>query len=353
MLRASPGHRSFGVMQMVVSQRLWRSAGVGIGIGLLASVSAHAAETYGRLTVDIRIDGEQNWSAQQDWGKTKIAERYRVVTHVQWDGELQTVDTLAPDYAEKQIAKGAAIQRRVAEVQQRTGTAPKNVPKTPEEQQALMQRMQTEQLACNNDPQCLMNLAMRYAPVMNAMAMQAMPQPETGAPEIDLDAEEVPRYAHYYGYEGCPTTIEMHVDYRAEGAWADVGGMVPWKETYSAHDRGNDLQRKMQCLGQQMSFDRQTNSFHSLGFSLPLPRGSRVYWDRLHGEERGDGEVPTTGEALAWASEQMRAAPASGSRRTTLKPDRPRGGTVTTGARHDGEIRVQIDWRFEPDVQPR
>ncbi len=174
------------------------------------------------------------------------------------------------------------------------------------------------------------------------------------AETVDLDAEEEARYARYGGYEGCPTTLRMRVDYKAEGAWADVGGMVPWRERYSADDRGSDTQRQMQCLAQDMVVDVKSRSFHSLGFGVPAPRGMRVYWDRLHNdEETSETDVPIIHEAMDWAVTQLRAAPLSGSRSTTLKPAAPRGGVVMNGATHDGDIRVKLDWRFEPDVRPQ
>lgn len=333
-----------------------------IAVGVVAALSfaqgAFAAETYGRMTIEIAVDADQQWSAGTDWGKTRITERYRIVTHVRWHGELDTVDPLAPDFAQKQMARAAAAQRRIQDVQKRTGTTPIDVPKTPEAQRALMEKMQREQQACQGNLQCIMKVSNTYAPVLNAIAMQAAgaSYAEAGADAepVDLDAEEEARYARYGGYEGCPTTIEMRVDYKAEGAWADVGGMVPWKETYTANDRGNDHQRQMQCLAQDMVVDVKAGTFHSLGFGWPTPRGKRVYWDRLHGEEvNEDGGVPVLSEALSWASEQLRAAPTSGSRSTTLRPQQARGGAVTSGATHGGEVRVKLDWRFEPDIRPQ
>jgi hypothetical protein len=318
---------------------------------LLSAAGAGAAERTGRMTVEIRIEGQQSWAAQQDHGTARISEYYRVVTHVKSDGQLNTVNVLDPEFAHKQIARAAAVQKRVAQAQQRSGVAAPTVPRTPAEQATFMAQMQQEQQACGADVQCLMSLSAKYAPVMNAMAMQALPQ--GAGDDVDLDAEEEARYYDYFGYDGCPTTIEMRVDFRAEGAYADVGGMVPWKQTYSADDRGNDMQRSMQCLSQQTVFDVRDGRIHTLGFGPPMPHGRRVHWDRLHGETVSDGEIPVTGEALAWVAEQLRHAPAKGQRSATITPERARGGVVTSGASHDGSIRVDLSWSFEPDLGPR
>lgn len=88
---------------------------------LLSTATASPAARYGRMTVEIRIDGQQSWSAQQDHGRMRMSEHDRIVTQLLSDGQLNTVNELDPDLARKQIAKAAAVQRRVAQAQQRSG----------------------------------------------------------------------------------------------------------------------------------------------------------------------------------------------------------------------------------------
>lgn len=324
-----------------------------------AAADAAAAERLGRWTVEIAVEGTQSWKAGSDYGNAKISEHYRIVTHVKAEGDPGSVNTMDPDYAQKQIATAMAVQQRVAEVQARqSGSAPPAVPKTPAEQQAFMTKVQREQQACGADTGCIMQVANKYAPVMSAIAMQAMagaPGASPAAP-VDLDAEPEARFLDYIGYEGCPTEISIRIENSAEGAYADVGGMVPWKESTIADSSGSDIDRKMQCLNQQTVYDLKDRSVHTHGFGVPAAVGRHRYWDRLHGDRMlgdtdQDTQVPGNGEALAWVAEQLRHAPSSGSLATTLAPRQARGGTVTSGATTTGEIKVKLSWTFEPEIR--
>lgn len=64
-------------------------------------------------------------------------------------------------------------------------------------------------------------------------------------------------------------------------------------------------------------------------------------------------DLSDTSEALAWVAEQRRAAPTSDTRTTTLPPQRARGGVITSGAQNSGEIRVSLEWSFEPGGSPK
>lgn len=318
-----------------------------------AAPVSHAGETLGRMTVEIDVRGTQSWKAGSDYGNTRIAEHYRIVTHVKSDGTPSTVNTIDPDYARKQMAKSAAVQRKVAEAQQRQGGTVA-VPRTPAEQQAFAAKMQQEQATCGADTQCLMALMSKYQPVLTAMSMQASGVSAQDVDAVDLDAEEEARFLDFFGYEGCPTQIEIRIDHKAEGAYADVAGMIPWSESYSADYRGSDTDRKMQCLSQQTVYDLKDRKIYMHGFGTPAPRGRSMRKDRLHGETVSENvEISGTSEALAWVAEQLRMAPASGSRTTTLSPQRARGGVVTSGAQHDGEIKVSLKWAFEPGAGAR
>jgi hypothetical protein len=340
---------------------LGRAIRIAMAAMLAAGVAdnALAAEKLGRWTVDIDVAGTQSWKAGSDYGDAKISEHYRIVTHVKAEGDVTSVNTLDPDYAQKQMATALAVQQRVAEAQARqSGGAAIAVPKTPAEQQAFMTKVQQEQQACGNDTACIMQVANKYAPVMSAMAMQAMAGAPGAVPAApaDLDAEPDERFLDYFGYEGCPTEISIHIDNSAEGAYADVGGMVPWKESTKADYAGSDIDRKMQCLNQQTVYDLKDRSVWTHGFGVPAAVGRHAYWDRLHGDDMlgdagKDTQVSGNEEALEWVAEQLRHAPASGSLDTTLAPKRARGGTVLAGATHAGEIKVKLSWKFEPEVR--
>lgn len=60
------------------------------------------------------------------------------------------------------------------------------------------------------------------------------------------------------------------------------------------------------------------------------------------------GDVPLKGEAFNWASEQLRKAPLSGTRKTVLKLTSPQGSHVPFAvAKGEGTATVEVSWRFE------
>lgn len=335
------------------SNRIRAALCASAALAAAVSMPAGAGEMLGRMTVEIDVQGAQSWTAGSDYGNTRIAEHYRIVTHVKSDGTPSPVNTIDPGFARKQMAKAAAVQRKVAEAQKRQGVTI-TVPRTPAEQQAFAAKMQQEQAACGADMQCLMDLSAKYTPVLTAMSMQAGGVSEQDVDAVDLDAEDEARFLDFFGYDGCPTQIEIRIDHKAEGAYADVAGMIPWSESHSADYRGTDIDRKMQCLNQQTVYDLKDRTIYTHGFGTPAPRGRSMRKDRLHGETvNEDVDLSGTSEALAWVAEQLRAAPASGTRTTTLPPQRARGGVVTSGAQSSGEIRVSLKWSFEPGVGPK
>src|SRR5262245_28599885 len=90
-----------------------------VGLLLFGACSAFGAEQLGRMTVEVKVEGTQAWKDVRDYGAAKVSEYYRIVTHVKSDGEMDSVNTKAPDYADKMMAKNNAVQRRVQQAQGR------------------------------------------------------------------------------------------------------------------------------------------------------------------------------------------------------------------------------------------
>lgn len=310
---------------------------------------AISAEKIGRYVVEIKVDGHQNWQAGSDYAKSTTTEYYRIVTHVKSDGEPDSVNVKDPQFAQKQMAQAARVQQAVRKAQ---GRAPASTPATPEEyaaqQQKLAAQAQTEQAACKGDTACLMQMAMRYSQ-QSAAISYPVPGAAVATESVEEDAEDEARYLNYFGYEGCPTEISIRIDQRSEGAYADVAGMIPWTTTETADSRGTDLDRKMQCLGATTVFDLKSKMIYTDGFGVPAVRGRYLSKDGLHGETVNDNaEVSGSSEALEWVSQLLRQAPASGSRNTTLTPKSVMSGNAPNGAKLEGQIRVSVNWRFEP-----
>jgi len=314
----------------------------------LLSGPAIAADKVGRYTVEIKIDGQQSWRAGNDWSKSTTTEYYRIVTHVKSTGELDSVNVKDPEFAQKQMQKAARVHQAVQKAQGRTPAAAAPTQEAyVAQQKKLAEQVQKGQAACKGDTNCLMQLAMQYSQQSAAM-MPPGSAPQGGAmPDAEEEAEDEERYLNYYGYEGCPTEIDIRIDQRSEGAYADVAGMIPWTTTQTAHSKGTDIDRKMQCLAGTTVYDINAKTIYTDGFGTPGVRGRYESNDKLQGKTLNtDAEIIGTSEALEWVSLQLRQAPASGSKSAVLKPKN--AANLPAGAKLEGQIKVSLTWRFDP-----
>lgn len=317
-------------------------------LSALSSGQAIAADKIGRYTVEIKVDGQQSWRAGNDWSKSTATEHYRIVTHVKSDGEPDSVNIKDPAFAQKQMQKAARVQQAVQKAQ---GRAPAAAPPTQEayvaQQKQLAEQMQKGQAACKGDTNCLVQLAMQYSQQSAAILPPGSVPPGGAVPEVDEEAEDEARYLNYFGYEGCPTEIDIRIDQRSEGAYADVAGMIPWTTTQTGQSKGTDIDRKMQCLAATTVYDLKAKTIYTDGFGTPGVRGRYVSKDKLQGETvNADAEIIGSSEALEWVAQQLRQAPASGTKSAVLKPKN--AANLPAGAKLEGQIKVSLSWRFDP-----
>jgi Skp family chaperone for outer membrane proteins len=313
---------------------------------LVVCASAQADERIGTFTVEIRVKGTQHWAAAQDYADSTLSEYYKVVTHVKSDGEAVSYNPLDPNDAQRQMAKAAAVQRRVNAV---LGAHAPERPATQAEyqarQQALAEQAQRDQIACGADTACLMQLAMKYA---QATASIETPGLDVDAVDLDAASADQPRYLSYLGYENCPTQIEIRIKRHSKGAYADVAGMIPFTEREEATRSGPDP-TNMQCFSQQAIYDLVDQQIHSYGFRPPQARGQSLRTEPYRETRNDDAEISGTIAAMDWVNEQLRHAPASGTRSTTLSsPAQALVGTAGADARFSGTLEVSLSWRFDP-----
>lgn len=319
---------------------------------LLAGNSSVAADRLGRLTVEVRVEGAQSWQMGQDYSNSRISEQYKLVTTVKSDGQLDSVNTKDPQFAQKQMTKAAGVQKAVREAQARSGTAVPRAPATQEEylaqQKKLAEDMQKGQAACKGEMNCLMKLAQDYSQKSAMITAPGAAAESAEAVDGEEDVED-DRYMNFFGYEGCPGEIQIRINNTSEGATADVSGMVPFKQSDTADYRGTELNRKMQCLGSNLVYDTKARKIYTDGIGHPTPRGSYRYWDRLHGETLNkDTDITTHTIAWEWVVKNLWIAEASGSATATLPATKtPLVGATREGSRVSGQIKVHLNWKFE------
>jgi hypothetical protein len=347
---------------------------------LLPHVS-QAAERLGRLSIELKVTGTETMRNGSDHATTQIAQSIRLNTVVRSDGELMAIDTKAPDYAQKMQAQAAAqeartrevqaMQQRNAQNQRAQGAVPPQM--APVSQADMMARVQAMQAKCGTDQQCLMNEAMKMSAQQvagNDEALQKRLQvhgDERARCERDfakdarkraacLDAAEVRaggtggdnyeaeadlRYLNFYGFDNCGAQVSATIDDRTSGRYADVQGMVPYTVTRKADWKADATQVRIVCTAYNPVLDVKSRTITTDGLALPEVRGRYARSDRGR-TEGGEEALPLRSEAIAWASEQLRQAPASGTRKATL-PIKSTSGQDTV----EGNLVVELSWRFE------
>jgi hypothetical protein len=300
---------------------------------LLTLVPAEAAPRRARLTVEVKVEGTEKVIGNgSDQTASKFREGYTIVTYLNAEGELEQFNTKDPAYGQKMMGMAASVNAKVAQVQ---GRAPAK-----KMSQAEMQAyLQKQQAACGTDTNCLMKLGQEANDLMlaNMNAGQGSTTAYTG--------DEPPRYLTYLGFDNCGARVHTYVDRTISGTFGDVQGAVPYsiKETVNYDNNADEL--RLICIFHQAVLDTQDGSIWTDGAVAPHYKGTTAT------TMRGKTTTATAtefghGETLTWISDQLRHAPRTGRKTTTLKLTQNQGAALHSG-RYSGEAVVDLSWRFE------
>ena len=139
--------------------------------------------------------------------------------------------------------------------------------------------------------------------------------------------------------------MHSYVDRKITGTLADVNGAVPYtiQETVNYDNNADEL--RLICNFHQAVFDTQDGSIWTDGAIAPHYQGTETT------TMRGRTTTSTAtefghGEPFNWISEQLRHAPRTGHRTTTMKLTQNQGAAIHSG-KYSGEAAVDVTWRFE------
>jgi hypothetical protein len=303
----------------------------------LLPATTFAAAKRARLTVEVKIEGTEGVvGTGADRTTGKFREGYTLVTYVESDGELAQFNSKDPEYAQKMMGLAQGVQRKVNAVQ---GKAP--VKKMT--QQELQAHVQKKQAACGADQNCLMKLALEAQELMANVEMGGATS--AGNESEAYTGDEPPRFLNYFGSENCGASSHVFVDRTTTGQLADTTGAVPYTVIDKADYRGNAVELGLICVSHTLVLDTQDGSFYTDGAVLPVGKGNSSM--TIRGKTtQSSGEAATHGELYTWVSEQLRHAPRTGTKSTTLKLTQGRGGAIHSG-KYSGDARVTVSWKLE------
>jgi hypothetical protein len=309
-------------------------------LGASSSMAA-AAEKRVRFTVDVKVEGTEGVvGTGTDRTSAKFTEGYSLVTYLKSDGDLAQFNSKDPDYARKMMGLAQNVHKKVKAAQ---GTAERLPAPKKMTQQQLQEYVKSKQTACGANQDCLMKLAKE--------AQELMANLDTGgatAAGNESEAytgDEPPRYLNYFGSENCGATSHVFVNRTTQGTLGDTSGAVPYTVIDTADYRGNQTELGLICVSHTMVVDTKDGSFSTDGAVLPVGKGKSAYTIRGR-TEHSTGEAATHGEVYTWVSEQLRHAPRTGQKNTTIKLTQGRGAAVHSG-KYSGEARVTVSWKLE------
>jgi hypothetical protein len=308
---------------------------VALALAALVSVSAEAAPKRARLTIEVKVEGtEKVTGTGDDQTATKFREGYTIVTYLNAEGDLEQFNTKDPQYGQKMMGMAAGVHAKANAAQ---GKAPAKK-MTQAEIQAYVQK---KQAACGADTSCLMKLGQEA----NDLMMANLNSGQDAAAPAAYTGDEPPRYLTYLGFDDCGAKVHTFVDRTITGTLADVTGAIPYtiKEVVNYDNSADQL--RLICNLHQAVLDTQDGTIWTDGAIAPHYKGTTTT------TMRGKTTTSTAtefghGETLTWISEQLRHAPRTGHKTTTLKLTQNQGAAIHSG-KYSGQAIVDLTWHFE------
>lgn len=351
------------------------------GLLTLHAEPAAAAPRSARLEVSIDIERQSSARGANGHHTETTRANYRFATSVRSDGSLMAINSFDPQAMADVAARSERDQRKVqaalaaqrAQPARALPTAMTANPMSPADMQARAMKIQAQ---CGADRDCLMreasalSLAMAptdarvqgrlqgYATALQQCekraatagardACMAQARRDAGGADDSEPADETPpdRYMMFIGQPPCDASYGVRVDSVAEGASADVYGMVPFKVVMKIDE---NVAAPGLC-GTSLILDTQTNTYWSQGaVMLPAVRGvtTRTEFGRT---QRSEGQFGTEWfEAAPWIAEQLKHMTQSGGAQTTLPVQMASNiESWRLGGERAGKVTVRMSWRIE------
>jgi len=316
---------------------MFQKSAIVLALAAFASVSAEAAPKRARLTVDVKAEGTERVIGNgSDQASGKFREGWTIVTYFESDGELAQFNTKDPQYAQKMMGMAQGVQAQVNKAQ---GKAP---PKKMTQQQ-IQEYVQKKQASCGADQNCLMKLAMEAQELMaNMNTGGATAAGNPGA----YTGDEPERYYDYFGFDQCGASASYYVDRTTRGTYGDVQGAVPYTVVDKADYRSNPTESGIVCNTTTLVVDSQDNSFWMDALASLAPRGTSIKTIGGRKPEQSTGEAAMHGEYQAWVLAQLRHAPRSGTKSTSMKLVVGPSAALSSG-KYSGQANVTLTWKLE------
>lgn len=249
-----------------------------------------SAEQRATMSVSVIARGEDSTKSEGEWSKGSFSYYASFTATLDTDGEPGSVNMHDPEYGEKAMAQAQLAMEKV--------------------QNAMEGKFSDEE-------------------------------------EVEAEA----RFLLYTGQLDCPATVSVKIEEKVEGAYADVGGMQPYTQTFTAESTGNRDQLNMLCVGSSSTLDIKDNILYRSALGFPGVTGHYVFNETNRGNIQDDRNaqhkaLPTI--VSDWVFNTLRVAPVKGTTKTTLTPTEPVLTRVGVYDNYKGKVDVEITWDWIP-----
>ncbi len=341
---------------------------------LLTLTPAAQAARQAVLKIEVTVDGQKSWRNGSDWSKGAIKERFVTEVPMESDLDLESYNTLDPDYANQMQAfqaKADARRQKIEAMQaKRTGQAAPaggNMMAAMMSDPQAMMAMQKKAEACKGDEACLRTMAMDMMAASGQMG-SAMPQirevdalcgkhqgkayetciekegkarsrPPAGMQEEDIPELEEPeaKFRRYMPRAGCGARGEAHIDRQAKGQMADVAGMYDTVESIKGGGPISVAELERICLSTDLAVDEKARTLFPLAWMSPPVEVKNFLHHPPDPPIEGVGTLAASEGVAEWVTATLRNAPLSGSKSTVLNKG---SGNVSE------TLNVTVKWSF-------
>lgn len=304
--------------------------------GLLASGTASAGVPVDRkLTVNITVDGKQEWKNVLQWSKATTTQSYDFSVTLRSDGRV-----FAPNYLDPDVDTRMAVKTEYMRQQGMARLKAMGVdPKSPTLMQELSNKAQKANFDCKGDSVCLSTTGSNFAELMAAAV----------EPDNSALFEGEPRYQYFFGFPTCRNTVHAKHEYSAAGETAygrNKDHIYPFALTYSGDSTGTPQENQSMCLNYTVVVDTLENKMYVENVYIPGAHGkvSRTEFEKTRVEE--NKELPVPGPLQAFVNENMRHSNFTGTANTTLPLNLPLDGNATVLGAWTGEAKTTLKWAW-------
>lgn len=292
----------------------------------------------------VTIEAQQQWKKndpkypgeQSSTGTS--TQRYELRTRLRSDGQLQVRNLLDPDLDTRLEAKIIYLARRAKKVLEERGEK-FELPKTPEEREAFTRKWNARLMACQAEPTCYAETQLQYASLM-----AAIDYPEA------LEEDTVPgRYLYFEPFRGCAEASRITLEMAIDGVRynKDVDKFIPFQERRSA-DNVNPSDGLALCMHFMAVIDTEDaeRPMYQETIFVPRPVGITRYTENKHTSTEEQPQ-PIITAAVDWMGNELRHAPASGTRTVELPLPLPLNQNATWLGKWTGTAKVKMEWSFD------